>query len=91
MHLISCNTMKQDKPTVAGQANHRKGELFILTILKIIKPLRKNTHVYMYQGCCLRKITMSPKVPIHEILQEFPALKLILKKWTSCTSLSSRP
>ena len=48
MHLISCNTMKHNKPTVAGQANHRKGELFILTILKIIKPLRKNTHVYMY-------------------------------------------
>lgn len=45
----------------------------------------------MYQGCCLRKITMSPKVPIHEIFQEFPAVKLILKKWTSCTSLSSRP
>ena len=39
MHLISCNTMKHDKPTVAGQAKHRKGELFILTILKIIKHL----------------------------------------------------
>ena len=91
MHLISCNTMKHDKPTVAGQANHRKGELFMLTILKIIKLLRKNTHVYMYQGCCLRKITISPKVPIHEILQEFPALKLILKKVNIVHKSSSRP